>query len=78
MVYISFVPLTPTLETSFGSSIAMTKSSVADLYKSLSLNPAFLLNMLGRPDYWAPQTHWESDSQGNFSAIGTLIEKGQR
>ena len=55
----------------------MTQSSASDLFKSLKLNPLFLLNMLGRPDYWAPQTHWESDSDGNFSACGKSVETSE-
>ncbi|EXJ70676.1 uncharacterized protein A1O5_05666 [Cladophialophora psammophila CBS 110553] len=29
-----------------------------DIYKTLNLNLACLPNMIGRPDYWAPQAHW--------------------
>ncbi|KAI9733147.1 MAG: hypothetical protein M1834_003694 [Cirrosporium novae-zelandiae] len=64
----SFVPLRPVQQTSFGSQILMTQSSVEHFFKILRLNPLFLLNMLGRPDYWAPQSHWESDQDGNLSA----------
>jgi hypothetical protein len=65
-----FVPLIPTPNTSFGSQISMTRSSTMNLFKSLDLNPLFLLNLLGRPDYWAPQTHWECDNDGKLSACG--------
>ena len=55
----SFVPLIPTKDTSFGNAIPMTQSSVNDLFGSLSLNSEFILNLLGRPDYWAPQQRWD-------------------
>ncbi|KAF2462653.1 uncharacterized protein BDR25DRAFT_274255 [Lindgomyces ingoldianus] len=57
-----FLPLTPTTsDASFKNTVPMTRSSTSDLFSSLSLNPAFLLNMLGRPDYWAPQSRWDHD-----------------
>ncbi|KAK2882501.1 hypothetical protein FQN49_000300 [Arthroderma sp. PD_2] len=63
-----FVPLIPTKDTSFGSKIAMTQHNVTELFNSLAVNPLFLMNLLGRPDYWAPQTRWESDDNGEFLA----------
>jgi len=67
-----FVPLTPTESTSFGSRISMPQGSVEKLFSVLDLHPLFILNMLGRPDYWAPQMYslWEED--GSLSATGTL------
>ncbi|KAJ4989324.1 argininosuccinate lyase [Stagonosporopsis vannaccii] len=60
-----FVPLKNTKRpTSFRCSISMTKQSVDELFSSLQLNPGFLQNLLGRPDYWAPQPRWhEEDGQ---------------
>lgn len=66
----SFVPLVPTENTSYGSRILMTKENANRLLKTLDVNPLFLLNMIGRPDYWAPQTHWEADDDGRLLACG--------
>ncbi|KAF2256916.1 hypothetical protein BU26DRAFT_527151 [Trematosphaeria pertusa] len=58
-----FIPLIATTsDASFRNALPMTRSSVIDLFSSLSLNPAFLQNMLGRPDYWAPQARWDQES----------------
>jgi hypothetical protein len=56
-----FMPLTPTPGASFNYSVPITRANVDDLYNSLSLNPSFILNMLGRPDYWAPQSRWDQE-----------------
>ncbi|KAF2715238.1 hypothetical protein K504DRAFT_457409 [Pleomassaria siparia CBS 279.74] len=56
-----FIPLLPTKGASFNYGISLTSSSVDHLYTSLSLNPSFILNMLGRPDYWAPQLRWDQE-----------------
>jgi hypothetical protein len=56
-----FMPLTPTPGASFNYSVPITRANVDDLYISLSLNPSFILNMLGRPDYWAPQSRWDQE-----------------
>ena len=58
---IFFIPLIPTPDAPFKWAVPMTRSSVKDLFSPLSLNPAFLLNMLGRPDYWAPQSRWDQE-----------------
>jgi hypothetical protein len=47
-----------------------------DLFDTLKINPFFLLNMLGRPDYWAPQSHWESQRDGAFVACGAFLRIG--
>ncbi|KAF2835313.1 hypothetical protein M501DRAFT_962762 [Patellaria atrata CBS 101060] len=62
------VPLTPTPHTSFGNRIPMTQASVSHLFHTLGIHSLFLLNLLGRPDYWAPQTHWETAEGGDFVA----------
>lgn len=60
-----FIPLkNTTAPTSYRCSIPMTERSVDELFSSLQLNPGFLQNLLGRPDYWAPQERWhEEDGQ---------------
>ena len=63
------VPLTPTKETSYGSHVHMSQSNVKMFCEALNIHPLFLLNMLGRPDYWAPQAHWDSDDDGNLQAF---------
>jgi hypothetical protein len=53
-----FVPLIPARGATYQWATSMSCSSVTHIFSSLRLNHAFLLNMLGRPDYWAPQTLW--------------------
>lgn len=48
----------------------MTRDLACEMFSSLKLNPLFLLNMLGRPDYWAPQTRWETSSENTFQSCG--------
>lgn len=62
-----FAPLHATPDTSFQWATSISRSCVKHLFESLNLNHAFLPNMLGRPDYWAPQTLWneeENDLRG--------------
>ncbi|KAJ5232060.1 hypothetical protein N7468_005016 [Penicillium chermesinum] len=61
-----FIPLVPTGGTSYGAQSLMTQSNAKQLLRSLQVNPLFLLNMIGRPDYWAPRTHWEEDDRGHL------------
>ncbi|GFF63099.1 hypothetical protein IFM60648_00816 [Aspergillus lentulus] len=63
-----FVPLSPAAGTSFGSCSAMTRDNVKELFQTRQVNPLFIMNLLGRPDYWAPQTEWHTDDDGNFLA----------
>ncbi|EXJ93913.1 hypothetical protein A1O1_02306 [Capronia coronata CBS 617.96] len=63
------VPLTPTTDTSFGSRIQMSQSSTRELYETLKIHPIFLLNMLGRPDYWAPVNHWDTGQGDKLQAF---------
>ncbi|KAG2014499.1 hypothetical protein GB937_006725 [Aspergillus fischeri] len=63
-----FVPLIPEKHTSFASRISMTQDNTMDLFKYLNADPSFIMNLLGRPDYWAPQTRWTSDSNSNILA----------
>ncbi|KAK7471952.1 hypothetical protein VKT23_000058 [Stygiomarasmius scandens] len=51
-----FIPLMPQIDSSFGNSVLISQSSVQELYEAFQIDPSFLLNMLGRPDYWAPVT----------------------
>lgn len=73
----SFVPLVPEKHTSFASRISMTQDNTMDLFKYLNADPSFITNLLGRPDYWAPQTRWTSDSNSKILACGPIhIFKG--
>lgn len=66
----SFISLIPSPNASWGNAVPMTQASVENLFSFLALNPAFLVNMLGRPDYWAPQKRWEKATDGTISACG--------
>ncbi|CAI7631041.1 unnamed protein product [Penicillium manginii] len=39
----------------------------------MRINPLFALNLLGRPDYWAPKSHWEADDDGRLTACGSPL-----
>ncbi|KAJ5913911.1 hypothetical protein N7504_002794 [Penicillium tannophilum] len=71
-----FVPLVPApVEgTSFGSRALMTRENANNLMKTLNINPAFLLNLIGRPDYWAPQKHMEADNNGRLVACDLFCQ----
>lgn len=69
----SFVPLVPAEGTSFGSRALITRENADNLMKTLNLNSAFLLDLIGRPDYWAPQKHLEADKNGRLVACGQKI-----
>lgn len=69
----SFVPLLPAADTSFGSRTAMTRENATELFRTVQVNPLFIMNLLGRPDYWAPQTRWHTEDHGSFLACGSFI-----
>ncbi|KAJ5514185.1 hypothetical protein N7463_003737 [Penicillium fimorum] len=70
----SFLPLVATEGTSYGSRVRMTQRNAKQLLETLQVNPLFMLNMIGRPDYWAPQAHWEADSDGKLLACDLFCQ----
>lgn len=66
----SFVPLIVSDDTSFGSRVGLTKHATELIFNQFNINPMYLLNLLGRPDYWAPQPRWEAISQDPLTACG--------
>lgn len=69
----SLVTSVPDKLTSFANRITMTQDSTMELFSSLEIDPSFIMNLLGRPDYWAPQTRWSSDSTGNLRSCGMFV-----
>lgn len=65
-----FVPLMPKKDSSFGSQLSMQRSSVQKIFEVLGVNPEFLLNMLGRPDYWSPRTRWQCNIRDELTMCG--------
>lgn len=59
--FVLFVPLVASDGASYQWATSISQSEVTHLFDSLRLNHAFLLNMLGQPDYWAPQTLWNEE-----------------
>jgi hypothetical protein len=55
----------------------MARDNVRELFQTLQVNPPFIMNSLGRPDYWTPQTEWHTDDDGNFLACGLLIPQSE-
>jgi hypothetical protein len=66
-----FVPLTANKDTSFGWQASMQRASVQKLFDTLGVNPEFMLNFLGRPDYWSPRTRWQSNKKDELIMCGT-------
>lgn len=50
-----FLPLLPKKGASFASQAPIERVSVQKLFKVLDVNPEYLLNLIGRPDYWSPR-----------------------
>ncbi|KAJ5208876.1 hypothetical protein N7449_003255 [Penicillium cf. viridicatum] len=69
-----FAPLVPIEGTSYGTRILMTQRNAKQLLETLHVNPLFMLDMIGRPDYWAPQTHWEADEKGRLLACDLFCQ----
>lgn len=53
----------------------MSQSSTRNLFETLKIHPTFLLNMLGRPDYWAPVNHWDTGQGDQLRAFGMLMKQ---
>ena len=71
---IFFVPLIPSSSgTSYQHKLPLAKSSVNQLFSWLQLNPGFLPNLLGRPDYWAPQPRWDEED-GHFLSCDLFLQ----
>ncbi|TQV94442.1 hypothetical protein IF1G_06453 [Cordyceps javanica] len=64
-----FVTLRPKKEGSFGSQASIQKDSAQKLFKTLDVNPEYLLNLVGRPDYWSPRTRWRRDAEDSLTAV---------
>lgn len=64
------VPLAGKKNSSFGWQASMTRSSVQRLFDALGVNPEFLLNFLGRPDYWSPRTRWQCNDRDELIMCG--------
>jgi hypothetical protein len=45
----------------------MTEISTKQLFVLLRSDHGFLLNLLGRPDYWGPQAGWHEQNDQLFS-----------
>ena len=53
-----YVPLISTKGTSFGGQSSLSRESADDLFRICEIDPAFLLNLLGRQDYWSRSTRF--------------------
>lgn len=65
-----FVPLEPKQGSSFGSQVTLTRSCVQKLFETVGANPEYLLNLLGRPDYWSPRTRWQRNNEDEVTTVG--------
>lgn len=67
---IFFVALWPKEGSSFGSQASIQRSCVEKLFKTLDVNPEYLLNLVGRPDYWSPRTRWRRSAKDELIGVG--------
>lgn len=51
----------------------MSQASATNFLSGFRINCLFLLNMLGRPDYWAPYSHWDLGDGETLIACGMPI-----
>lgn len=65
-----FVPIWPNKDGSFGSQASIKSSCVEKLFKTLDVNPEYLLNLVGRPDYWSPRTRWRRSTKDRLVGVG--------
>jgi hypothetical protein len=49
----------------------MTRESVEQLFSKLNVDPAFAMNIIGRPDYWSPMTRLRFDDEDALQSCGT-------
>ncbi|KAJ7895474.1 hypothetical protein B0H14DRAFT_3081201 [Mycena olivaceomarginata] len=47
----------------------MTREGVEQLFSKFNADPAFVMNLLGRPDYWAPMTRHRFDEQDALESL---------
>lgn len=61
---IFFIPIAPMASdaTSFKQRLPLTQTSTSQLFTLLNLDHGFLPNLLGRPDYWGPQSRWHEEN----------------
>ncbi|KAJ4159175.1 uncharacterized protein LMH87_008086 [Akanthomyces muscarius] len=64
-----FVPIWPNKDGSFGSQASIKSSCVEKLFKTLDVNPEYLLNLVGRPDYWSPRTRWRRSTKDRLVGV---------
>ncbi|KAH8817651.1 hypothetical protein DL96DRAFT_1504299 [Flagelloscypha sp. PMI_526] len=67
-LYAFFVPVTPKMDSSFGNSLSLPRDLVIELFKTFDVDPEFILNFLGRPDYWAPVLRRQFNDQNMLLA----------
>ncbi|KAF5371224.1 hypothetical protein D9758_004227 [Tetrapyrgos nigripes] len=60
-----FIPRIPQTNSSFGNQVTIRKDSVKHLFDTLDVDPSFIMNLLGRPDYWAPcaKLGWDANNE---------------
>ena len=49
---------------------SFSKAAVDALISSCNLNPLFVPDLLGRPNYWAPSLYSTYDGKGNLASVG--------
>lgn len=57
-------------DSSFASQASITQLDTSMLFERFDFNPNALLNLVGRPDYWAPQPRREINEDGDIMALG--------
>lgn len=67
-----FLSLLPKNGTSFASQAPIERASVQKLFTVLDVNPEYLLNLIGRPDYWSPRTRWRRSKKDELIGVGMI------
>lgn len=73
-ILVFFMPLIAKKEGTFGLQVPMHRLSVQKLFDVIGVNPEFILNMLGRPDYWSPRTRWQYNMRDELVLCGMTYQ----
>lgn len=73
-ILVFFIPLIAKKEGTFGLQVPMHRLGVQKLFDVIGVNPEFILNMLGRPDYWSPRTRWQYNMRDELVSCGMTYQ----
>ena len=71
---ILLAPIIPAPDTSYGGKTAFSSKDADQIFSQFRIHPSYLLNVLGRPDYWAPSTHIHIANDGTPITYGKHLK----